>query len=196
MSRTRNSGPGLWFWVMLGVASISPLSASAQLETIDATARGTGTQMRNVISIKISISQFSNDEDAQALVNAFKKGQSSGLAEALEKMKTHGQIRLPSKTGYGLAYVTSTPTDTGRRIRFVTKRRIAFAEALQNTQSKDYDLTAGEININDKDPKQSSGTLFPAAQLIVNDQGQLQWELRQNHWELTNIIDWNAKDKE
>jgi len=196
MSRACNLGGVFGSGVILAMAFIFPTLASAQVETIDTTARGTGTQMRNVISIKINIRQFSNDEDRQALVDAYKKGQSSGLAQALEKMKPNGQIRLPGNTGYGLAYVTSVPTETGRRIRFVTSRRIALAEARQNTRSKDYNLTAGEININDKDPKQSSGTLFPAAQLIVNDQGQLQWELRQNPWELTNIIDWTQKGKE
>lgn len=196
MNRTRNSGPVSWFAMLLTLAVVLPISARAQVETIDATARGTSTQMGKVISIKINISQFSSYEDKQVLVNAYKKGQSSGLAQALEKMKPVGQIRLPGKPGYGLAYVTSTPTETGRKIRFVANRRIAFGEVRQDTQSKAYNLTAGEININDKDPKQSSGTLFPAAQLIVNDQGQLQWELRQNPWELTNIIDWNAKGKE
>jgi hypothetical protein len=52
-------------------------------------------------------------------------------------------------------------------------------------------LTAGEININDKDKSKSEGVLFPAAQLIVNDEGELQWELNQNAWKLTNIIEWD-----
>lgn len=35
-----------------------------------------------------------------------------------------------------------------------------------------------------------SGVLFPAAQLVVNNEGELQFELNQNAWKLNNIIEW------
>jgi len=172
-----------------------PVFAAAQTETIDATARGTSTQMGAIRNVKIVITEFSTPEDKQVLVDAFKKGQSQGLYDALSKMKSVGQIQMPGTVGYGLAYVSSETTPTGRTIRFITSRRIGFGEAARNTQSQAYDLTAGKVDINDKEPKKSAGTLFPATQLIVNNEGQLQWELRKNPWELTNIIDWN-KGKE
>ena len=163
-------------------------------ETIDATARGTSTQMGKDFNVKIIINKYSTQEDRETLVNAFKKGQSQGLANALEKMPSVGRILIPGTVGYDLSYITTIPTETGRKIRFVTNRRIAFAEAARNTRSKDYSLTAGEINIDDKETKKSQGTLLPAAQLIINDKGQLQWELYKNPWQLTNIIDWNKKE--
>lgn len=172
-----------------------PVFASGQVETIDATARGTSTQMGAVRSVKIVISDFSTPEDKQTLVDAFKKGQSQGLYDALSKMKPVGQIQIPGTVGYGLAYISSETTPTGRTIRFITNRKIGFGEAARNTQSTAYDLTAGKIDINDKEPKKSAGTLFPATQLIINKEGQLQWELRKNPWNLVNIIDWN-KGKE
>jgi hypothetical protein len=52
-------------------------------------------------------------------------------------------------------------------------------------------LTAGEIEINDSDKDKNSGVLFPAAQLIINKEGQLEFQLRQNAWKLTSIIDWH-----
>ncbi len=170
-----------------------PVFAAGQVETIDATARGTSTQMGKVISIKLNITQYSTPEERQALVDAFQKGQSEGLAKALEKMKPVGQIRLPGTTGYGLAYVESIPTETGRKVRFITNRKIAYGEVARTTRSQAYNLTAGEIDINNKDPKQSSGTLLPATQLIVNKDGDLEWNLNQNPWQLTNIIDWTKK---
>jgi hypothetical protein len=88
-----------------------------------------------------------------------------------------------------------TPTATGRVIRFVTNRRIAFGEAYNNTQSMAYNLTPGRIILNDKEKGKSSGDLFPAAQLIVNKKGQLQWDLRRNPWKLVNIIDWQNGEK-
>jgi len=179
----------------LSIALIGPAAAFAQVETIDATARGTSTQMGQMGNVKLIINNFSTPEDRQVLVDAFNKGQSQGLAKALEKMKSAGQLQIPStgRVGYPVSYVVSIPTDTGRKIRFVTNRKITFGEAYANSPSQAYDLTAGEIIINDKDPKQSSGQLFPATQLIINKEGQLQWELRKNPWDLVNIIDWTKK---
>ena len=70
-------------------------------------------------------------------------------------------------------------------------RMIRFGEAYYNTRTRDYDLTAGEIEINDSDKDKSSGVLLPAAQLIINKEGQLEFQLYQNPWKLTNIIDWH-----
>jgi hypothetical protein len=177
-------------------AIVVTLRAAGQVETIDATARGTSTQMGKNISVKVIISQFSTPEDRQVLVDAFKKGQSQGLADALSKMKSSGRIQIPGTVGYDLAYVVSVPTSTGRKIRFVTNRKIAFGEARQNTQSQAFNLTAGEIDINDQDKDKSGGVLYPATQLTINSEGALQWELNQNPWQLTNIIDWKPKGKE
>ena len=52
------------------------------------------------------------------------------------------------------------------------------------------------IDLNDQDKKKSGGTLYPASQLIINKKGELQFELRQNPWNLVNIIDWNGAGKE
>jgi hypothetical protein len=186
---------GLALAGILAAIMVFSIAAAAQVETIDATARGTSTQMGKIINVKVNITRYSTPEEKQALVAAFQQGQSQGLAKALEKMKPVGQLRLPGRTGYGLAYVVSIPTDTGRKVRFITTRRIAFGEAAANTRSQSYDLTAGEIVIDDKNPKESKGTLLPATQLIVNKEGNLEWNLFQNPWDLTNIIDW-TKGKE
>jgi hypothetical protein len=59
-----------------------------------------------------------------------------------------------------------------------------------STQSKSFNLTAGEINFNDKDKSESDGVLFPAARRIINEKGELQFELKQNAWRLANVIEW------
>jgi len=170
--------------------------AAAQVETIDATARGTSTQMGNIGSIKVIVMQYSTPEDQSALKEAFLKGGNKGLVDALSKMKGIGRIQIPGTVGNELAYVSSTPTPTGRRIRFVTNRKIRFREAYQNTPSQAYDLTAGQIDINDQDNGKSAGVLYPAAQLVINENGDLEWQLRKNPWQLVNIIDWKPKGKE
>jgi hypothetical protein len=185
----RKFGYGSFVLALLLAAAAVP--AISQTETIDATAMGTSTQLGRVVSIKLTINKFSSPEDRKVLVDAFKKGQSPGLAKALEKMDSVGRIAITGTLGYDVAYIRVIPTPTGRTIRFATNRLIRFAEAYYNSQSKDFDLTFGEININDKDKKKSGGVLYPASQLIINKKGELQIELRQNPWNLVNIIDWN-----
>lgn len=170
--------------------------AAAQVETIDATARGTSTQLGRTISIKVIVSQFSTPEDKGTLKAAFQKGGNQALVDALSKMKGVGRIQIPGTVGYDLAYVSAIPTPTGRKIRFVTNRRITFGEVARDTRSQAYNLTAGEIDINDQDKAKSAGVLYPAAQLGISSEGELQMDLLQNPWQLTNIIDWKPKDKE
>ena len=159
--------------------------------TIDATAMGTSTQLGSNVSVKIIIHEFSTEEDRAILVEAFKKGQNEGLVNALTRMKADGRIAITGTLGYDLSYIRLIPTPTGRKIRFVTNRLVRFGEHYYDTQSKAYNLTAGEIEINDSDKNKSSGVLYPAAQLVINKEGQLEFQLRQNTWKLVNIIDWD-----
>jgi hypothetical protein len=180
--------------IALVLAAVTP--SFSQTETIDATAMGTSTQMGAVVSVKVIINSFSTDADRQALVEAFKKGQSPGLTKALNDMKSVGRIAITGTVGYDLSYIRLIKTPTGRTIRFATNRPIRFGEAYNNGPSTAYDLTAGEITLNDTDKKKSVGVLYPASQLIINKQGELQFELRKNPWKLVNIIDWNGAGKQ
>jgi hypothetical protein len=173
--------------MMVGVPAFGQRGST---ETIDATAFGTSTQLGRNFGVKVIIYEFSDPEDREILVQAFAKGQNDGLRNALEKMKSVGRIQIPGTLGYDLSFIREIVTPNGRTIRFVTNRQIAFGESYWNTQTKSFNLTAGEINLNDKDKSKSDGVLFPAAQLIVNKEGELQVELNQNAWKLTNIIEW------
>jgi hypothetical protein len=183
---------GLLFAVLLitGV-TLAFCADDRQVETIDATAMGTSTQLGKTVNVKVTIYEFSTPEDRQILLDAYKKGQNQGLVNALTKMKAVGRIAITGTLGYDLSYIGLVPTDTGRKIRFVTNRLLRFGEVYNNSQSIAYNLTAGEIEINDKDKSKSAGVLYPAAQLVINKEGQLQIELRKNTWKLVNIIDWN-----
>ena len=171
--------------------ALSADDGKVKVGTIDATAMGTSTQLGQTISVKINIYQFSTEEDRAILVEAYTKGQNQGLVNALTKMKADGHIAITGTIGYDLSFIRLIPTPTGRKIRFVTNRLLRFGEAYYSTQSKEYNLTAGEIEINDSDKNKSSGVLYPAAQLVINKEGQLEIQLRKNPWKLVNIIDWN-----
>ena len=177
--------------LLLTAVTLANSQEDKKIETIDATAMGTSTQSGQVINVKVIISQFSTEEDRAVLVDAFKKGQNKGLVDALEKMKPVGRIAITGTVGTDLAYIRLIRTDTGRKIRFATNRPIRFVEARNNSRTTAYNLTAGEFNLNDSDKNKSAGVLYPAAQLIINKEGQLEFQLNKNHWNLVSIVDWN-----
>ena len=169
--------------------------ATAQVERIDAIARGTSTQSGKDFNVKLTINRFSTVEDRETLKNAFDKGGHDALVKALSKMKGVGRISLPATTGISVAYAVAIPTPTGRKIRFVTDRPVAILEQRNMTRSQQYDLTAGEIEINDQDKNKSAGVLYPSVKVSLNKEGQIQFDLFQNPWQLVNIIDWTPKAK-
>jgi hypothetical protein len=177
--------------LVLTAATLALSADDGKVETIDATARGTSTQLGQIVNVKVIIYEYSSEEDRQILINAFKKGQNQGLVNALTKMKSVGRIAITGTLGYDLSYIRLVPTPTGRKIRFVTNRLLRFGEAYYNTQTTAYNLTAGEFDLNDSDKDKSADVLYPAAQLVINKEGQLEFQLNKNPWNLANIIDWN-----
>ena len=160
-------------------------------ETIQAVTTGSGTQAGQITTMMLQIYEFSTDEDRQILVDAFQKGQNQGLFNALTKMKAIGRISLTGTLGMDVSYIRMVPTPTGRKIRFVTNRTIAYGEAYADNSNATgtFNLTGGEFDLNDTDRKRSKGVLYPAAKLVIDKEGQLQIQLNQNAWNLADIID-------
>jgi hypothetical protein len=180
---------------ILAMSAVSGL-ARESYEQIDAQAMGTSTQMGKNFTVRLIIYELSAPEDRKILVESFQKGQNDGLVNALEKMKAVGRITMPGTLGFDVSYIREIKTPTGRSIRFITNRKIAFGESYWNSQSQSFNLTAGEIRINDQDKNKSDGVLFPATQLTINKDGEPQWDLRMNPWKLSNIIVWPGGNKE
>ena len=189
-----------WIYVLVisclaltGLLTVGSKTAfSEKYETIEASAMGTGTQLGQVYELRLIIYEFSTMEDRQVLVQAFDKGQNQGLVNALTKMRSVGHISITGTLGYDLAFVRMIPTSTGRRIRFVTNRQLRFGEVWADSQSTAFNLTAGEFDLDDTDKSKSTGVLYPAAQLVIDKQGQLQIDLTQNAWKLVDVIDWKG----
>lgn len=180
--------------LLVGILLVGTTSSGDRVkaETIDAQAMGTGTQLGQNIGVSVIIYEFSTPADRQVLVDAFTKGQNQGLVNALTKMRAVGHISIIGTLGYDLSYIRLIPTPTGRKIRFVTNRQIRFGEAFFDTQSQSFNLTAGELDLNDQDKSKSSGLLYPEAQLVIDKQGQLQLDLSQNPWKLVDLLDWRG----
>ncbi len=183
-------GAALGLGLLLAIAL--PVIAREKSETIDATALGTGTQLGQNIGVTLNIYEYSTPADRQTLIQAYEKGQTPGLANALQKMKAVGHVEITGTLGNDCSYIRMIPTATGRKIIFLTNRQIRFGEAFTDSQSQSFDLTAGILEINDQDKSKSTGSLYPAAQLIVDKQGELQWDLNQNGWKLADVLDWKG----
>jgi hypothetical protein len=176
--------------VLLTVGSVSAFAQKA--ETIEAAAMGTGTQLGQNVEIRLIINDYSTMEERQVLVDAFTKGQNQGLVTALQKMRAVGRISLTGTVGYDVSFIRMIPTPTGRKLRFITNRPIRFGEAWTDSQTMSFDLSGGEIDINDSDRSKSTGVLYPRAQLVIDKQGQLQIDLSQNPWKLVDVLDWKG----
>jgi hypothetical protein len=179
--------------ILMGLMTLGNTPAFAQkAETIEAAAMGTGTQLGQNVEIRLVIYDYSTMEERQVLVDAFTKGQNQGLVSALQKMRAVGRLSLTGTVGYDVSFIRMIPTPTGRKLRFITNRQIRFGEAWTDSQSQSFDLSGGEIDINDSDRSKSTGVFFPRAQLVIDKQGQLQIELAQNEWKLVDVLDWKG----
>jgi len=181
----RDGFMGFIFLLLTGVGTI--VQAQGRM-TIQATARGTSTQMGKMYNVNIHIEQFSTPEDRKALVDAFARSGQDGLVDVLEDMKPKGRVRFASGgVGNDVKYIIELPSETGRRFRLVTDRIIAFGEQYRGTRSRDYSVGAIELVLT-PDGK-GSGTVLPACKLTLDKKTQqIEIETYQNPWKLTNLM--------
>jgi hypothetical protein len=178
--------------VALTMGPTLAFSSGQKSETIDATAGGTSTQLGQMVGITLDIYDYSTPADTQILDQAFEKAGEHGLVNALSKMKAVGRISITGTLGYDVSYIHEVVTPTGRKITFVTNRLIRFGEAYFDTRSESYNLTVGELSLNDMDKSKSTGFLYPECKLQVDKQGQLQYDLVGNPFTLINVLDWKG----
>jgi hypothetical protein len=180
---------GLLVLSLMAAASIPSFSQDTpKREIIQAVAMGTSTQVGQRFHVRLIINDYSTEEDRQILIDAFDKGKNQGLVNALEKMRAVGRIAIEGTLGYDVSYIRSIPTPTGRKIRFVTNRLLRFGETYYSTRTTDYNLSAGELDMNDQDQSKSTGVLYPLARLRLDKDMQLSLDLNMNPWKLVSIL--------
>lgn len=178
-----------------GFFLLTTLKAGAQdnpqRETIQATAMGQQRASGKMFNVTVTIESYSTPADQKILSDAFKNGGHDALVKTLSKMKSKGRVAITGTLGYQIAYIRSFPTENGRRIRLLTDRPIQFAEAYISGRTKDYDLSALEINLN-ADPKQSDGGLIVAGKFKIDKSQQISFEsYGSGPWRLVNIMERN-----
>ena len=173
---------------MLMVASVTGSAQKLEKEIyIQATAMGESTQMGQSYSLTLIINELSPASDQKVLVDAFNAKKNEGLVNTLTKMSSKGRMMLTGTLGYDVNYIRAFPqADGSTKYRFVTDRPISFGEAYTDSRSMDYSLSAIEVIIS-SDKKKNSGVMYPATELKIDKEGQLQMDLRMNPWKLVNV---------
>lgn len=166
----------------------SAVQAQKQI-TIQANAKGTSTQMGQIVPVKIIIESLSTPDERQSLIDGFKKDGTDGMRDALEKMKPKGRISPAHSVGNDVKFIRELPAENGqRRFRLVTDRNLAMAELRGGTRSTDYSIGAIELTLT-ADGKGGSGTMLPACKLKMNKKtNEVEIEAYQNPWKLENFI--------
>jgi len=174
--------------LFLWLAWTGTIAQAQESMTIQATAMGTSTQLGKIYNVNIHIDGLSTPEDRQALIEGFKRSGQDGLVGVLEDMKPKGRVRFASGgVGNDVKYIIELPSKSGRRLRLVTDRNLAFGELYQGTRSRDYSV--GAIDIVLTPDGKGEGTVLPACRLTVNKKKQqIEVETYQNPWKLTNFI--------
>ena len=180
-------GENIVVFLFLCMASIGTTAEAQGRMTIQATARGTSTQLSKVYDVTIIIEQFSTLDDRKSLIDAFARSGQDGLVDVLQDMTAKGRVRFSSGgVGNDVKYIIELPSDKGRRLRLVTDRWLSFAELYNSTRSSDYSVGAIELTLT-PDGK-GSGIVLPACRLTVNkEKNQVEIETFQNPWTLTNF---------
>ncbi len=174
--------------ILFVITGVTALQAQKRI-TIQANAKGTSTQLGQIVAVKILIEGVSAPEDRDAIIAGFKKNGTDGMRDALEKLKPKGRISPTRSVGNDIKYIRQLPAPEGQlRFRLVTDRNLAFAEVRNSTRSSDYSVGAMEVTIS-KDGKQGSGTVLPACKLTLNKKkNELEIETYQNPWKLENFM--------
>ncbi|MGA9669815.1 MAG: hypothetical protein WBQ94_11430 [Terracidiphilus sp.] len=182
----RNAGiSNLLLGGTLSLGATLGLAPSPHSETIQATyTRGSA-----IVSVTLTIDDYSTPADLETLSQAFADGQDQALVTALSKTKAVGHCSIAGALSYDIAFIQAVITPTGRRIIFITNRPLQLGEAKSDSPTPSYDLAFGQFDLNDTDAAKSTGFLFPASKLLIDKQGELHYNLEGTPWSLLNVLD-------
>jgi len=172
-------------WIAHGILAVAAVLAAApagaaegrkdeaQRETIRANAVSLGARPGPNTGFLIAhIDRYTTDEELARWIEAFRQGGQGALVSVWQKEEPQvGRVRFAETLGRDLRVVRSRPTEKGRRIVLVTDRPLAAPEVMRGLRTEDYPIAWIDVEV-DAEGK-GEGTLVAAAQLSVDDQGQL-----------------------
>jgi hypothetical protein len=169
------------------LAATRGFAASPGFEKI----RATYAQAGNTIGVTLIVYNYTTSADLELLSLAFQQGQDRQLAAALSKTKAAGHCSIAGDPIFDVAFIQMVVTPTGREITFIANRPLQSDEVSSDPDSQSFDLMVGQFEINDTDNTKSTGFLYLASRLVVDEQGAFHYDLAGNPWSLVNVLDSN-----
>ena len=123
---------------------------------------GTSRAGSNVQFFKLTINEYTPENEVSALLGALQEDGQDGLMKALKKKK-RGTLQIGTKLARDVQAVWITETEDGRKITALAERWLGFEELRRGARSVDYPFTYIEIYIDEKG--KSEGSLIPAARV-------------------------------
>jgi hypothetical protein len=145
----------------------------------------------NVARITLIVYNFSTSADLQVLSLAFQTGHDRELAAALSKTKPAGLCTITGDLSFQVAFIQMVATPTGREIVFIASRPLQSDEVNADSDAQSFDLMVGQFDINDTDNTRSTGFLYPASRLVMDEQGEFHYDLAGHPWSMVNVVDSN-----
>lgn len=145
----------------------------------------------NTIGVTLIVYNYTTSADLQVLSLAFQDGQDRELAAALYKTKAAGLCTIAGDVSFDVAFIQTVVTTTGREITFIANRSLQPDEVSPNSDSQSFDLMVGQFDIDDTDNTKSTGFLYPASRLVMDEQGEFHYDLTGSPSSLVNILDSN-----
>jgi hypothetical protein len=146
---------------VIALLAADRLSSQTNDEQLEITA--TAVNMSNVgtgstFPIQFTVERWTTPQEREMLVAAMQEKGADGLLTALQKMPSHGRMRVPSWTGpdplnirlgWDLRYAWREKNpDGGERIVLGTDRYVSWWEAANRPRTIDYPFTVIEIRTN------------------------------------------------
>ena len=172
---------------LLTFGATSGFSSSSDSEKIQATYTKDG----NVVRVTLIVYNYTGSADLQVFSLAFQRGQDRELAAALSKSKAAGICSIAGDLNFAVAFIQMVVTPTGRQITFIANRPLQPNEVNPNSDSQSFDLMVGQFEINDTDNTKSTGFLYPASKLVIDEQGEFHYDLAGSPWSMVNVLDSN-----
>ena len=82
-------------------------------------------------------------------------------------------------------------TPTGHEVSVLANRPLQSDEVNLNSDCQSFDLMVGQFDMNDTDNTKSTGFLYPASRLLMDEQGEFHYDLAGSPWSLVNVLDSN-----
>ena len=157
----------------IGILLFQSAGTAQAPERLDGLLASTAALGSGLFRIRIQIEDYTTDAEAQEFIDVLANEGWQALEDAFLDVEK-GRIIGPNQRGYNIAFARSFPHETGRLIRLATAQPISFAEAYQNTRSREYAFGIIELRLDENG--EGTGIVIAAARVEFTDDGQLSIE--------------------